>query len=103
MSDHCHVDPIEKTVAAEELENNVIVYLAISGMGCPRCALRVRNSLLTVYGVSDAYVDHVGGMGKVLFASKLTTVETIVDAVAQAGNDGRHEYRALPLWPSQND
>lgn len=50
-------------VTAEELENTVIVQLAISGMGCPMCAARVRNSLLKIYGVINAEVDHVTGLG----------------------------------------
>src|SRR5512140_2862166 len=97
MSENCHVHPVETVVTAEELQDTVIVYLAIFGMGCPKCAMRVRNSLLTIHGVSEALVDHVVGAGKVMFAPGLTTVEAIVDAVAQAGNDGRHNYEAIAL------
>ena len=101
MAANCHVDPIEKTATAEELENTAVVYLAIFGMGCPRCAMRVRNSLLTVYGVSDAYVDHIMGVGKIVFAPNLTTLSVLIDAVARAGNDGRHEYWAALLDQSE--
>lgn len=102
MSDNCHVSPIEKMASPDELQSTVIAHLAIFGMGCPRCATRVRNSLLTIYGVRDAEVDHVAGMGQVMFSPNLTTISAILDAVAQAGNDGRHEYAAVPLGQSEN-
>ena len=101
MSEQCHVEAIEKTATAEELATSATAYLAIFGMGCPRCALRVRNSLLKIYGVSDADVDHIAGMGKVVFAPNLTTISDIIDAVSQAGGDGRHEYWAAPLTVSK--
>lgn len=103
MDDHCHVDPIEKTATAEELESTTTAYLAISGMGCPRCAMRVRNSLFTVHGISDATIDHLTGMGKVVFAPGLTSISAIVEAVARAGNDGQHKYWAVLLGQAVND
>lgn len=102
MSATCSVDPVEKTATAEELETPATAYLRISGMGCPQCATRVRTSLLGIYGISDAYIDHVAGIGKVVFAPKLTTVSAMVDAIAQAGNDGQHEYLAVPLGLSSS-
>lgn len=101
MCGNCRVEPIEKTASAEELETTTVAHLAIFGMGCPTCAARVRNSLLTVHGVSEAEVDHTAGRGKVVFAPRLTTIDAVVDAVTQAGNDGRHEYWAVPLDQSQ--
>ena len=46
-------------------------------MGCPNCANRVRNSLISQNGVIEAIVQHTIGMTQVA-----------------AGGDGRHEYAA---------
>ena len=66
-------------------------------MGCPNCAARVRNSLIALTGVVEAYVDHTAGMAQVNFNPNLTNLPALVEAVAQAGGDGRHEYRAQLL------
>ncbi len=42
----------------------------------------------------SAYVDHTLGMAKVTFNPELVTVPLLIEAVARAGGDGRHEYRA---------
>jgi copper chaperone CopZ len=97
MSDDCHVEPVHKTATAEELEQSTLIFLAVFGMGCPRCAMRVRNSLLTITGVSNAYVDHLAGMAQVVFNPVLTTVPALLDAVTRAGGDGRHNYWAAYL------
>jgi copper chaperone CopZ len=63
-------------------------------MGCHKCATRVRNSLLSlegVYGV-DLYLNIA--LVEVIFASTKVSPNRLIDAVAQAGNDGRPEYRA---------
>lgn len=53
MSNHhdqnCHVDPMVKPVNQAALENAEAVYLAVQGMGCPRCAMRVQKRL-AVFG-----------------------------------------------------
>jgi hypothetical protein len=53
-----------------------------------------RNSLLALYGVTAAQVSHVAANAKILYNPDLTTAEALLDAVIQAGNDGRHNYRA---------
>jgi Cd2+/Zn2+-exporting ATPase/Cu+-exporting ATPase len=88
---------MDKQPTAAELAQTASVVLAISGMGCPNCAARVRNSLLSVTGVSDASVDHAKGVGLVIYNPTLTNVPALGQAVALAGGDGRHEYRALPI------
>ncbi|MCZ2076985.1 MAG: hypothetical protein DCC59_06320 [Chloroflexi bacterium] len=63
-------------------------------MGCPNCATRVRNSLLSldgVYGV-DVYLNMA--MAEVSYDRRRVSGEALMNAVARAGNDGRHEYRA---------
>ena len=119
MNDDCHVDQIQKTVTAEERETVVRALLAVWGMGCPNCAMRVRNSLVMLEGVIDAYVDHTVGVAQVMFNHEddgvithvwmdhtvgvahvmfnpdMLPVSALIQAVARAGNDARHEYRAV--------
>ena len=97
MSDKCHVESIQKIATPEELEATTSTLMVIYGMGCPNCAARVRNSLLSITGVVDAYVDHIAGMAHVVFNPNLTASQTLIDAVARAGGDGRHEYIAEHL------
>jgi copper chaperone CopZ len=56
--------------------------------------MRVRNSLVKLDGVVAVYVDHAIGMAGVRFDPDQVQVQTLIDAVAQAGNDGLHEYGA---------
>lgn len=95
MSDHCHVDPLEKTVSSEEQETITSVSLAVWGMGCPNCAMRVRNGLIALRGVISAEVSHVSATADVLFNPKLLTIFDLADAIANAGNDGRHRYQVI--------
>ena len=97
MNSNCHVDAIQKTATAEEQQTITSALLAVQGMGCPNCAARVRNSLLSLKGVVDAEVDHTIGMAEVVFNPNLTTTPALIEAVARAGGDGRHEYRARSL------
>lgn len=94
MSHNCHVESVHKAATAEELANRATVSLAIFGMGCPNCAARVRNSLLSTTGIVGAAVDHVTASGTVIFNPDLVVPSAIVAAVARAGNDGRHRYWA---------
>ncbi len=67
------------------------------GMGCANCAARVRNSLLSLSGVVNVCIDHNAGVAGVVFNPDLATVKMLIDAVANAGRDGRHEYGARLL------
>ncbi len=95
MDEKCHVDPVVKAVTAEERGSTRTVLLAVWGMGCPNCSARVRNSLLRLHGVTEALVDHQVGAAQVSFNPALATIPALLQAVAAAGGDGRHEYRAL--------
>ena len=97
MDDPCHVEPIQKMSTSDEQENVVLALLAVSGMGCPNCGNRVRNSLLSLYGVVDAYVDHTAALAQVAFNPAMQTIDDLIIAVAGAGGDGRHEYVATLL------
>lgn len=94
MDAKCHVEPMQKNVRVQEFEGSAIIRLAVWGMGCPNCAARVRNGLLSLRGVLQASVDHVLGAADVRYDPRRTTVEDLIDAVAGAGGDGRHNYRA---------
>ena len=94
MNNHCHVDPVTKSPTPEERQTLRGALLAVWGMGCPNCAMRVRNSLLSLNGVVEARVDHLAGMAEVVFNPTLASIPALIDAVARAGEDGRHEYCA---------
>jgi copper chaperone CopZ len=94
MDDNCHVEPITKKPALNELQNLRVAFLDVWGMGCPNCATRVQNSLLLVDGVADARVDHRIGKAQVAFNPAIVTDDDLVAAVVRAGGDGRHEYGA---------
>ncbi len=97
MEENCHVEPIQKTTTVEERLKTNIAFLTVWGMGCPNCAARVRNGLISLNGVINANVDHIAGVARVIYNPDLATVEMLTLAVASAGNDGRHEYGARLL------
>ena len=68
--------------------------LIVWGMGCPNCATRVRNSLLSLNGVFGVEVDLNMGVAEVSYDSEQVSPVEFAAAIAEAGNDGRHEYRA---------
>lgn len=94
MSDNCHVEPIQKTALDHVIQSADRILLSISGMGCPNCATRVRNGLLLLDGVHDAEVMWNMYMAEVYCDEKKISAEMLIQAVAGAGNDGRHNYMA---------
>ncbi len=96
MSEHenCHVDPVEKPVDKQALLTAQATFLGVSGMGCPTCAMRVRNGLLNLDGVLVAEVYLQNGIAAVAYDPTEVTPDNLVTAVANAGNDGRHHYEA---------
>jgi copper chaperone CopZ len=97
MEKECHVELAQKVATAQERANKMSAILAIWGMGCPHCAMRVQNSLLLINGVVDAYVEHLAGMAWVVFNPDMVTPDMLLDAVAHAGDESRHEYVATLL------
>lgn len=97
MSDNCHVEPIQKSALDHVIQSADRVLLSISEMGCPNCATRVRNGLLLLDGVHDAEVMLNMHMAEVYFDEKKVSVAMLVQAVAGAGNDGRHNYQAQAI------
>jgi copper chaperone CopZ len=96
MSEHenCHVDPVEKPVDREAIDSAVVAYLQVAGMGCRNCAARVYNGLLGLEGVLAADVELEHGLAAAAFDPERVTSEALIQAVASAGNDGRHNYVA---------
>lgn len=97
MSDNCHVEPIQKSALDHVIQSADRILLSISGMGCANCATRVRNGLLLLDGVHDAEVMLNMRMAEVYFDEKKVSAAMLVQAVAEAGNDGRHNYQAQAI------
>ncbi len=97
MDEECRVYSIHKAPSVEERQEQVTVDLTVQGMGCPNCVNRVRNSLLMVYGVVTVEIALEGGATRVMFNPRLATPQDLIDAVAAAGRDGRHNYRAYAI------
>jgi copper chaperone CopZ len=95
MSDDCYVHPIHRQIADEEYQKIRTAVLTVNGMNCPHCATRVRNSLVSLPGVTAAHVDHLSDSAQVTFNPDLTSLPALLDAVTQAGGDGHHEYAAI--------
>lgn len=96
MEDHgnCHVEPLQKPLDEAALSTAKAAYLAVWGMGCPRCAMRVRNALLRLEGVLLADVFLERGVAAAAYDPERVAPQDLVRAVAGAGNDGRHHYHA---------
>jgi copper chaperone CopZ len=95
MDKNCYVEPIYKNATtAEQLLKADKATLIVWGMGCQNCATRVRNSLLTLEGVFGVDVYLNMALAEVSYDREKTAPTELVAAVARAGNDGRHEYRA---------
>lgn len=90
----CQVNPVAKPLNREALVNAKAAYLAVYGMGCQSCAMRVQNSLMSLNGVLLAEVDVNGGMAAITYEPKKVRVDDLLDAVVAAGGDGRHNYQA---------
>jgi len=94
MNRECHVDAVDKSPSIEERQEQAVALLAVEGMGCPNCVLRVRNGLLQVYGVVSADVDLDTGRARVVYNPLLVQPKCLPRAVADAGAAARHDYRA---------
>lgn len=99
---NCQVEPVQKSLDPARLPAAMVGYLAVGGMGCPRCATRVRNGLLALEGILMSEVFLEEGLAAVAFDPAQVSPSDLVSAVAAAGNDGRHRYQAdiLALRPA---
>ena len=94
---NCHVDPLEKPVDPEALDHSETTMLQVTGMGCQTCATRVRNSLLSRPGVVQAQIDLYDGLALVHYDAQQIELQGLLEAVAVAGGDSHHVYRASIL------
>jgi copper chaperone CopZ len=96
VSEHtnCHVEALDKPIDSAVLQSAMAVYLQVRGMGCPRCAMRVRNGLLGLEGVLAAEIFLAEALAVVAYDPTRVEGGDLVAAVAAAGNDGRHHYQA---------
>ena len=99
MSEHecteeCLVEALEKPLDPSAVIKGRVVYLAVQGMGCVRCAIRVRNGLLNLEGVLEAHVSPDDGLAAAAYNPERTNPFDLVEAVTAAGDDGMHVYRA---------
>jgi len=94
---NCHVDPVVKVVGLEEQARAKTSVLRVIGMGCPTCATRVRNSLLSRPGVVQVQIDLFTGLTLVDYDAERIGPSNLIGAVAAAGRDGRHVYLASLL------
>lgn len=91
---NCHVDPLQKSLDPQALKSARAAILGVGGMGCPTCAMRVRNGLLQLDGVLLAQVFLEQGIAAVAFDGQRVAPNALVAAVTASGNDGRHHYVA---------
>jgi copper chaperone CopZ len=91
---NCHIDPVHKAVDPEALAHSETGVLRVTGMGCQTCATRVRNNLLSRPGVVQAQIDLYAGLALIHYDAQQIDLQALVEAVAVAGGDSRHVYRA---------
>lgn len=93
--DQCQVEQVDKPIDREAVYASTVAYLFVKGMGCPRCAQRVQNSLLKLDGVLLAQVNLEGSYAAAAYDPQRIQPVALLQAVANAGgNDGKHRYTA---------
>jgi copper chaperone CopZ len=99
MDEHknCNVEPLDKPLDESALSTAVIAYLAVGGMGCPRCATRVRDGLLKLDGVLFVEVQLEDGIAAAAYEPNRVNSNDLLFAIVGAGNDGNHNYSAQML------
>jgi len=96
MNEHadCRDEPVEQPLDEAALASANAVYLAVQGMGCPHCAMRVRKGLLGLEGALAAEIFLVEGLALVAYDPARVVIDDLVAAVTAASNDDRHHYQA---------
>lgn len=92
---NCHVEQFHKPFDEKDASKVSKASLAVSGMGCHNCAMRVRNAILRLDGVNWVDVDLDTGTALVAYNADSISPQQFVPAVAAAGNDGHHNYQAM--------
>jgi copper chaperone CopZ len=85
---------IDNSAGAQQIAQAETVYLLVRGMGCPACALRVRNGLLQIDGVLAADVVLSRGLAKVSYDPRVVQRESLATRLPPLADDGKHHYTA---------
>lgn len=93
----CHVVPVVKTANRDQLARARVALLLVRGMGCPTCALRVRNGLLQMDGVVAADVALSSALAKVWYDPGVVQPDVFASGLPASTEDGRHHYSAQVL------
>ena len=93
----CRVEALEVEDPPQSLEGAESLLLAVTGMGCPGCAVRVHNQLLRTDGVLAAELDHESVLVRVWHDPGRITPYALCRAVARAGDGTHHDYWAVPV------
>jgi len=93
--DDCHVEPAAPAPHQHADGLREVAYLTIRGMGCPTCATRVRNALLTTPGVITADVRLEAQHGSVIYDPAVTYPERFENVIAEMGRASHHDYNAV--------
>jgi copper chaperone CopZ len=92
--ENCHVDLLDKPMHSDMLPDAMAAYLAVWGMGCPNCAKRVHNGLLRLDGVLQVDVLQEQSIAVVTYDPQKVSADDLLQAVADSGQDSRHNYSA---------
>jgi copper chaperone CopZ len=90
----CLVMPIDKLASSQQLAQADTVFLLVRGMGCPACALRVRNALLQIEGVVAAEVALHRGLARVWYDASRVQPELVAAQLPGVADDAMHHYTA---------
>ena len=93
----CQVIPLDKPVSQQQLAEAERAFLLVRGMGCPRCAMRVRNGLLQMEGVVAADVILERNLAKVWYDPGVLHPQNLTAYLPALTADGRHHYTAQLL------
>jgi len=94
-SRRCYVEPIEKTVDPAVLESAQVSTLALTGLGCPNCARRVQNSLLSLSGVHQVEVNWENKRARIYWDPEAVERIRLLRAVWLAAAGTHHHYRGF--------
>ena len=92
--DSCQVIPLDKPASLQQLAEAETAFFLVSGMGCPTCAMRVRNGLLQIEGVVAADVILNRHLAKVWYDPEVLQPESLAVRLPAMTADGRHQYTA---------
>lgn len=96
-SENCDVEAMARPSISINPTTAMAAYLAVQGMACPKCGVRVRNSLLSLNGVLAANIFLEQGIAAAAYDPTRVSSEDLITAVAAAGKKSRHCYEAVLL------